>query len=240
MPTQVLAADRRGRSKYCGHNMPRYSAIYMPDKRHPTSTEVAESEPASALVAETELDIQQPSLQIHGLLASGCVLGLATLCYANSCGGGFVFDDNEAIVNNKDVVGDGPLSLLLENNFWGERMGSAWSRHQSFRPITTATFRLNYQLHGLETFQYHTVNVAVNGLACVLFERMARELLRGHSQRDPVALAAALLWAAHPVRTEAVAGLVGRAELLSAMFFMLSFCPGPPGRLSDLSVFRCK
>ncbi len=36
------------------------------------------------------------------------------------------------------------------------------------------------------------------------------------------ALAASLLFAVHPVHTEAVTGVVGRAELLSSVFFILA------------------
>lgn len=86
---------------------------------------------------------------------------LAVLCYANSYDGDFVFDDTEAIVNNKDVTrawrGDRANPLvqtgtnergankdgfwsLIENDFWGTPLGSNTS-HKSWRPLTTFTFR---------------------------------------------------------------------------------------------------
>lgn len=86
---------------------------------------------------------------------------LAVLCYANSYDGEFVFDDTEAIVNNKDVTralrGDQANPLvqtgtnergvnkdgfwsLIENDFWGTPLSSNLS-HKSWRPLTTLTFR---------------------------------------------------------------------------------------------------
>ena len=41
--------------------------------------------------------------------------------------------------------------------------------------------------------------------------------------RVSVAIAAGLLFASHPIHTEAVAGIVGRADILACLFFLLSF-----------------
>ena len=52
-----------------------------------------------------------------------------------------------------------------------------------------------------------------------LFTHVARLLLR----RTMPTLVAGLLFASHPIHTEAVAGVVGRADILACMFFLLAF-----------------
>ncbi|CAI8032112.1 Protein O-mannosyl-transferase TMTC3, partial [Geodia barretti] len=94
-------------------------------------------------------------------------------------------------------------------------MASEYS-HKSYRPLTVATFRLNYMLHELEPLGYHLVNVLLHSAVVYLYVLLCGVVF---SEVWP-ALIAGLLFAVHPIHTEAVTGLVGRAELLSAIFFI--------------------
>ncbi|XP_076445403.1 protein O-mannosyl-transferase TMTC1-like [Babylonia areolata] len=142
----------------------------------------------------------------------------AVLCYLNGLDGDFVHDDVYAIKDNADVTGKANISRLLVDDFWGRSMCDNAS-HKSYRPLTVLTFRLNYQLAGGTPWQFHAVNVALHALVTCLFSRLLRHVL--HVQ-DVVTSAAALLFAVHPVHTEAVTGIVGRAELLSCVGVILS------------------
>ena len=93
------------------------------------------------------------------VLAAACVL-----CYANSLGCGFVFDDTSAIRDNKDILPSSPLSNILTNDFWGIPMHKEQS-HKSYRPLCVLSFKLNYLVHGLEPLGYHLVNVLLHLLA---------------------------------------------------------------------------
>ncbi|CAG0918309.1 unnamed protein product [Notodromas monacha] len=127
--------------------------------------------------------------------------------------------DRRAIENNDDINPNTPWTNLLSNDFWGTPLTHSGS-HKSYRPLCVATFRLNFFLHGLNPVGYHLVNVALHGLATALFASTCRSLLF----RDSVAVwTAALTFAAHPVHVEAVAGLVGRADVLACITFLLSF-----------------
>lgn len=66
---------------------------------------------------------------------------VSLLCFARSYDGDFVFDDSEAIVNNKDLQSDTPLGDLWHHDFWGSKLSSNTS-HKSYRPLTVLTFRL--------------------------------------------------------------------------------------------------
>lgn len=81
-----------------------------------------------------------------------------------------------------------------------------------------ASFKLNNALGGFRPFGYHAVNVLLHGAATVLVVRLARVLLRS---RWAVGAAGAL-FAVHPIHTEAVAGVVGRADLMACNFYVVA------------------
>ncbi|KAM7003091.1 protein O-mannosyl-transferase TMTC3 [Tautogolabrus adspersus] len=147
------------------------------------------------------------------LLLTGLVVG----CYWNSLSCGFVFDDVSAILDNKDLRPSTPLRSLFLNDFWGTPMAEERS-HKSYRPLTVLTFRLNYLFSELSAASYHLLNVVLHAVVCVLFLRVCRLFLDRTS-----GLVAALLFAVHPIHTEAVTGVVGRAELLSSIFLLAAF-----------------
>ncbi|XP_078231699.1 protein O-mannosyl-transferase TMTC4 isoform X9 [Callithrix jacchus] len=138
------------------------------------------------------------------------VVGLvAIVCFARSYDGDFVFDDSEAIVNNKDLQAETPLGDLWHHDFWGSRLSSNTS-HKSYRPLTVLTFS------GISVLMVDVFSVLLGGLQYTSKGRRLHLAPRA-------SLLAALLFAVHPVHTECVAGVVGRADLLCALFFLLSF-----------------
>ena len=131
------------------------------------------------------------------------------------------FDDlfffRPAVVSNPLVTGSAPLSSLLTSDFWGVPLLHTGS-HKSYRPLTSLSFKLDWLLAPASPFQFHLTNLLLHALVTHLFHTLLLSLLPSSS----TALTAALLFATHPIHTEAVAGVVGRAELLSALFFLLT------------------
>lgn len=146
------------------------------------------------------------------LIALTCVL-----CYHNSLNCGFVFDDISAIKENRDLRPHSSIKNVFLNDFWGTPMHKEQS-HKSYRPLCVLTFRWNYLLHGLEPAGYHLVNVVLHTIVSLMYFRMCAMLLSEVSS-----FAAAMLFAVHPIHTEAVTGVVGRAETLSSVFFLAAF-----------------
>ncbi|KYN33117.1 Transmembrane and TPR repeat-containing protein 2, partial [Trachymyrmex septentrionalis] len=125
-----------------------------------------------------------------------------------------------AILTNPDLLASTPWYRLFENDFWGTPLTERGS-HGSYRPLCVATFRLNHFLGGLEPWGYHLVNVALHAACTVLVVKVARKVLPGRSN-----LAHAItgfLFAVHPIHSEAVAGIVGRADLLACFLTLTSF-----------------
>lgn len=124
-------------------------------------------------------------------------------------------------MNNPDVTRATPLSDIWTNDFWGTPIGSGNS-HGSYRPLCVASFRLNHWTGGLDPRGYHAANVLLHCAVTYLVYAACRALSPRRGRRTAAAAAAAV-FAVHPVHAEAVAGVVGRADLLAGLFYLSAF-----------------
>lgn len=166
-------------------------------------------------MAELDADLDHiiPSSVLPPFWAKLVVGFVSLVCFARSYDGDFVFDDSEAIVNNKDLQSDTPLGDLWHHDFWGSRLSSNTS-HKSYRPLTVLTFRINYYLSGgFYPVGFHVVNILLHGGISILMLDVFSVLFGGlqytsRGRRVHLAprasLLAALLFAVHPVHTECV------------------------------------
>ncbi|CAB0009508.1 unnamed protein product [Nesidiocoris tenuis] len=150
-------------------------------------------------------------------LRSLVIIIISLLCYSNSLNCGFVFDDISAIKENRDLRPHVPLKNIFFNDFWGTPIHKEQS-HKSYRPLCVLTFRLNYYFQQLEPFGYHAVNVFLHSLVCLMYFKMCSMFLP-----ELPSFISAILFTVHPIHTEAVTGVVGRAETLSSVFFVGAF-----------------
>ncbi|CAF94124.1 unnamed protein product, partial [Tetraodon nigroviridis] len=92
--------------------------------------------------------------------------------------------------------------------------------HKSYRPLCILTFKLNILLHGMSPFYFHITNLLLHcAVTCLLMYTCECCVFEdGH-----LAFVTALIFAVHPIHTEAVAGVVGRADVLACMLFLLAF-----------------
>ncbi|GAB6030299.1 hypothetical protein CHUAL_005973 [Chamberlinius hualienensis] len=151
------------------------------------------------------------------ILYSALLFVTCFVCYFNTLSCAFVFDDISAVRDNKDLRPSTPIVNLLWNDFWGTPMHKEQS-HKSYRPLCIATFRFNYFIHELQPMGYHLVNVLLHATVTIVYYWFCLLFLSPNTS-----VVAALLFAVHPIHTEAVAGVVGRAETLCAFFFLMSF-----------------
>ncbi len=142
------------------------------------------------------------------------LFALGALLYARTLGGGFVLDDQSAVRDNP-IVKRGDLVEILGTDYWA---GFHGDRSGLYRPLTVWTFALNRRLAGEEPFSYHLVNILLHGAVAALLCLVWRRCLG----QEELAWWAALLFAVQPALCEAVAGLVGRADLLAAFFSLLA------------------
>jgi hypothetical protein len=139
----------------------------------------------------------------------------ALAAYANAIPAGFVQDDRLVLIDPR-IVGRTPVAEIFRTDYW-HHVGRPESA-DLYRPITTLSFRLNQAVAGPSAFAFHGVNVVLHALVSALVVLFVDALFRDRR----IALASGLLFALHPVHTEAVTSIVGRAELLAASFLLIA------------------
>jgi len=138
---------------------------------------------------------------------AGLVALLAIGVYLNSVPNGFAYDDPSIVPQNR-VVTDGGLGDAFSESYWpGSREGTGL-----YRPVTIASFQLDWRLWNGHPAGFHAVNVLLHAGVSVLVL-----LLLGALTGPLPATLGAAVFAAHPVHVEAVANVVGRSELLAAL-----------------------
>ena len=140
------------------------------------------------------------------------VAGVAILVYINNLGNGFTYDDR-FIVEQNPLVQNLDWWGLLTASYWGEIVDAGL-----YRPLTLLSFGLNRAL-GVSAFGFHLVNNLLHAGASVLVLLVARAL----GARRFVSFAAGILFALHPLQTEAVNAIVGRGEILAFVFSIGAF-----------------
>ncbi|KAI2803979.1 Protein O-mannosyl-transferase tmtc4 [Blomia tropicalis] len=163
------------------------------------------------------------------------IIAAITFCFGQSLFAKFVFDDNEALINNLDVnPGQSELFQLFKHDFWGNNITDSKS-HRSYRPLTILLFRWiakhsRSNINGLlKPSYYHAANlISYLILCCLLYETLRRLLTIKWIQKsstkesDQLSLLTTLLFTIHPIHCESVVSCVGLADILSGLLCILS------------------
>jgi Flp pilus assembly protein TadD len=140
---------------------------------------------------------------------------LAIAVYANALGAGFTFDDEWHIVENPVVKARplDPVGIFATPLHPGDL----------YRPVAVLSYALNDYLTPGDPLSFHAVNLVLHSGVTALVFLLARTLF-GSAR---IAVIAGVLFAVHPVHTEAVTNVAGRTELLAALFGLLSLLSAP-------------
>ena len=141
------------------------------------------------------------------------IIILGFLVYANSLKGEFIYDDISLIKFNDYIKDWSNLpKILIENIGAGN-----WQQSNFNRPLQMITYMLDYSLWNLNTVGYHITNIVLHILVslCIYF------LIKILYKNSYLALLSSLLYVVHPLHTETVAYISGRADSLAALFILL-------------------
>jgi tetratricopeptide (TPR) repeat protein len=143
---------------------------------------------------------------------------LAAGAYLNALHNPFVYDDLRLIVTNQSLRHLTDLHAIV--------------LHEVTRPVVNLTYALDYAMWGGSPFGYHVTSLLLHLVNIALVYLLTWRLTDDRARRAPaavdqptpgvVAFVAALLFAVHPMMTEAVGYIAGRAEVLCATFFLLA------------------
>jgi protein O-mannosyl-transferase len=139
------------------------------------------------------------------------VAALAVAVYLGALRNGFALDDVSIIATNPWVHRWAELWQAFGQPYWPPWLGAAM-----YRPLPIATYALDWQTQSVVWM--HVANLLWHAGASVA---VAAFLLR-LTDSDRAALLGGVVFAVHPLHVEAVANIVGRAELMAALFTVLS------------------
>lgn len=149
-----------------------------------------------------------------------------SICYANALNGTFQFDDYRVIVDNPGI------------HSW-----AAWIEGLplGIRPLLKFSYTLNWTMNtGITGF--HITNLLVHLVSTYLVFRLAQVFVQQQWQQEKlrqIPIFVALLFAAHPVHTEAVTYICGRSTSLMTLFYLAGLLTYLNGRMerSRLKVY---
>jgi len=136
------------------------------------------------------------------LIVGLSLVAVVFLCFANALRNEFVFDDIYLITVNQQIRSLN-LPLLLS----------------SYRPIRDISYAIDFALWGQDPFGFHLSSIVIHAanvlLVFALVRRLTKDLLS--------AALTALIFAVHPIQTDAVTYISGRRDVLFAFFYILAF-----------------
>jgi len=155
------------------------------------------------------------------------LLALAiAISYSGTLESSWHFDDIYNIIKNKNIQ----VSSLGWSEISNASLHSPGTGRLS-RPVAFFTFALNYYFSGFDTTGYHLVNITIH-ILCSIFAYLVfvrtLEIYPGASKFNStfsiadIALLGAMLWALHPMQTQAVTYIVQRMASMSALFYMIA------------------
>lgn len=163
---------------------------------------------------------------------------LNLLLFANTLPNHFSYDDMEYIVRNPAIQNPENFFSLFTQSYPPHKLTLSL-----YRPLVSVSYMIDWcrslrpsefaDLHFNDRVEmpfFHLTNIAfhIGTVLALLF------LVRGLFKDGRIAFASALIFSVHPVHVENVASLVGRAESMCAMFYLLSIIFFVRGRESDM------
>ena len=169
--------------------------------------------PARAAVESPVSHVSREVWRRRGLLMLA-LWAFALLAYSNSFRAGLALDNASVVLQDSRIRAATPenLHLILTKDYWYYRMTTGL-----YRPLTTFSYLWNYAIfgNGPHPAGYHWVNFALHAVNIALVYLLGLLLFQETKLKEHLALALAAVWAVHPVLTESVTNIVGRADLLA-------------------------
>ena len=162
-------------------------------------------------LAQTSDAVADPARPQFPSWLMALLLALVTVAiYWPTMRDGFVYDDEEYVVNNTHVTS----GLTLENVRWAFTSFYAANWH----PLTWLSHMVDCQLSGLNPFGHHLTSVLLHSINTMLVFLLLRRLT-GLPWRS---FMVAALFGWHPLHVESVAWVAERKDVLGAFFGLLA------------------
>ncbi len=142
------------------------------------------------------------------MLIAACVI-----TYANGLGGDFTYDDKAIVRDNPRIRAPASVPQIFSTSYFGGPRGAG----AAYRPVLLLSYAVQWWIHGRQAVAFHAVNVLLHAGATLLLAALFLRI----AIPPAAAFTSALLFAVAPIHVEAVTSLVGRGEVLSAVFILI-------------------
>lgn len=154
------------------------------------------------------------------------IIAATAIVYANSLTNSFIWDDSAVIVDNDFIKSWKNFPRIFNRSYLTRisDIGDLGTRdigsgEASYRPIVTISYFIDYHLWGLNPFGFHLHNLILHITNAILLYFLINLI----SKNKSLSLLASLLFALHPVNSEAVNVISFREDLLIFLFSLSSF-----------------
>jgi tetratricopeptide (TPR) repeat protein len=174
------------------------------ENRSPDNRSRGEPKNRSRLSADKPAAIAPSPFAAKTWLFAAALIIAVFLAYQSAWQGGFIWDDDDHLLNNPVLKPGGLLQTWVPGsylNYW---------------PLTFTVYRLEFEMWGLNPLGFHLVNIALHAVSALLVWRILEHL------RMPGALLAAAIFALHPVNVESVAWITQLKNTLSLTLTLVS------------------
>ncbi len=151
------------------------------------------------------------------------------LLYANTLSNNYALDDDIVIKKNAFTTQGitGIPSILKYDTFYGffqEKGKTQLVSGGRYRPFTLIMFAIEWQFFGDNPFMFHLFNILYYLFLTILIYSLLKYLFRLKNIENAAIIAffIALVFACHPIHTEAVANIKGRDEIMSLLMSLLA------------------
>jgi hypothetical protein len=168
-----------------------------------------------------------PTNNKYNLLFILAIFITGVIAYSNSFDCSFHFDDGN-VFNNISISDTGGSASIGE-----------WLRLFPNRPIGILTFAINYNIHKLDLWGYHLVNLIIHLINAFLvwwltWLTLSTPVMKSaeiSKQKSMMAFLTSMLFVTHPLATQSVTYIVQRFASLAALFYLLSLILFVQGKL---------
>ena len=156
----------------------------------------------------------------------------AVVVYLTSLSFGYTDLDDSIFIRDFQAYNEDLHNLIAS---FGRGLFDA-AKDPYYRPLFSDAMILNYQLGGTNIASYHVVNILLHMAAVILLYKLFRKL----EIKELTAFILALVFAVHPVLSQAVAWIPGRNDTLLAIFvlsfFLFAIDYSNNGKMKDLAL----
>lgn len=163
---------------------------------------------------ETQAEVIATKKQVHLLFITAIFL-LVFLSYSNTFKNDFIWDDEFLVINNSYIKNFSHITDIFKTYL----ASSSGNINNFYRPIQELSYMIDYFLWGNKPPGFHLTSIFLHALCAIAVYILSLRLLKN----SVAAFVSGALFGAHPINTEAVTYVAGRADPLYLFFFLTSF-----------------